>query len=436
MSQLMRINEDPGGQYRPLEAELRRRLWWHLAGLENRGAEEGGARKTSIMEDSSVQLPANLFDYDLQEDLEELPKARRGTASTTFFLLRCSVFKLIRALVLLRKKHEAAYGTDCDDELVKTKQRQVLEETRQMMQREYLHNMDESRPYDWLCLNFIRTMLVRPLVNPVSPSSLSTEAPANSQQQVKARLIIDHPLNRKPTRDMSEDERIDLLKASVEIIAFSHSMTCCDRAGIEQWAWYLRTWVQWHSLAIVISELGRSSDSQFSSDAWAVLDPFLSRWDKMFALKQGEAAWDHVNTLIRRAREVRRLQEEEERRRRLRAETLEGAAHVLRRDVSTVDTQQPATASDEPTTLYSQPLYDSSMHAQDAILNPLPPNAQLAEQTGCTPVMEGLDVDFSSGLDTGLLDDINFSAFNFVFADTSWAFPPTDTDWSTEGMML
>ena len=64
--------------------------------------------------------------------------------------------------------------------------------------------------------------------------------------------------------------------------------------------------MQWHAVAVVIAELGRSTNKVFADQAWAVLDPVLRSWDEVFKQKRGEVAWEYVDGMIARARENRR----------------------------------------------------------------------------------------------------------------------------------
>lgn len=159
-AQMMGLGDDPGENYSPFEAEMRRRLWWHICALESRGAEEGGARSHSIMEDRNVELPTNYFDSDLFPGTERWPQPRTGCTDMTFLLLRLDTIRTVHRLWKIRKmqtnKTNGGLGLD-----VKTEQRRALEEFKTRLETHYLRYLDESRPYDWLCINFAQLMLVR-----------------------------------------------------------------------------------------------------------------------------------------------------------------------------------------------------------------------------------------------------------------------------------
>lgn len=140
--------------------------------------------------------------------------------------------------------------------------------------------MDDSRPYDWLCMNFVEGMLT------------------------KARLIINFHTGTVPTNTMPLADRMTLLESSVDIIKRTHALAVDDR--ISDWVWYFRGYVQWHSLAIVVAELGWSRDEKFVTMAWNVLDDILGEWDSLYQTKKDDPAWTHVNESIQRARKLRK----------------------------------------------------------------------------------------------------------------------------------
>ncbi len=159
MAQLMGLNQDPGESYSPLDAELRRRMWWHLCGLESRGAEEGGSRSHSIIDGTEVQLPGNVLDLDLHADDLERVKSRDGCTDMYFPLLRFEVLRMIRGLVSIRLNAKAGNQSDAQDDL-KDEQRRSLDESIRRLDTQYIRHLDASRPYDWLCIGFTKTMLV------------------------------------------------------------------------------------------------------------------------------------------------------------------------------------------------------------------------------------------------------------------------------------
>lgn len=241
---------------------------------------------------------------------------------------------------------------------------------------------------------------------------------------------------------MSANARFDLLQSSVDVIRLTHAVTAHKQ--VEDWKWYFRGWVQWHSIAIVIAELGGNQNRQFVNTAWAVLDPILDGWDKVYRIKKDEPAWEHVNMLIERARQMRRqvpaakqsLQHAPNPSQALISNMIPMAQTIPQDSLSTLQTpgvwQAKSWSSfdmlDTVNPQFEQPYNPQQLSAPPTgAMGVLPPL-----ETGCTPEVHGLDnTDF--GYIEGL-DSIDFSAFDAVFGDTAWEYSSPSTDLNMESM--
>lgn len=157
---MIRLNEDPGSSFSPFEAELRRRLWYHLCGLESRSAEESSVRKPSVLHNHAVRMPANLNDYDVAPRMFKAPQARRGITEMTFPILRFEIHRLIFGLVEIKKKW-ATFDPNKVMDRRREEQTEWLEMTQKRLDNDYMMHLDSSRPYDWMCSQFMGSMLVR-----------------------------------------------------------------------------------------------------------------------------------------------------------------------------------------------------------------------------------------------------------------------------------
>ena len=235
---------------------------------------------------------------------------------------------------------------------------------------------------------------------------------------------------------MSANARFDLLQSSVDVIRITHTVTA--HRQVEDWKWYFRGWVQWHSIAIVIAELGGNKNRQFVNAAWAVLDPILEGWEKVYRIKKDERAWGHVNTLIERARQMRRhvpavkqsVQPAHAPSQALAPNTVvtsqgnlqEGASDAQATGPWERDAWNRSTIPETITPQFQDPPYDPkqlAVHPAGAI-GILPP---------FEPGLENADFGYIEGLDS-----IDFSAFDAVFGDTAWEFSSPSTDLTMEGM--
>ncbi|SMQ53255.1 unnamed protein product [Zymoseptoria tritici ST99CH_3D7] len=284
-AELLGLHEDPTTKFPPYEAELRRRCWHHLCGLESRTAEDSGSRSASLLQNSSISLPSNLNDNDLHPSISVVPSPRQGVTDMTFPLLRFEVHRLVFTLFDMKKRHNPTISQTSLHE----QQSRFFDSTTARLQSTYSAHFDAStRSYDWLCATFLHALLL------------------------KCRLIIDFPKGLIPTPETPPAQRHHLLRTSVEIIQYTHVLasppsspangSAAGRGCTADYAWFFRDFVQWHSLAIVIAELGNSRNEEFREAAWQALDPLLRDWDDVFKDKKEDPAWGYVDGLIRKAR--------------------------------------------------------------------------------------------------------------------------------------
>lgn len=165
MAQLIGVDQDPDNDFSPFEAEMRRRLWWQICGLESRAAEEGVARQTSIMEDRNVKIPSNLDDFDLDPVINEMPVARIGVAEASFLVLRMEIVNLAHKLWAISKRFRLE-GRGEDTRAIQREQRGALTHFRSKMQKSLLDHCDASRRYDWLLVIMYEAMSVCGALSP------------------------------------------------------------------------------------------------------------------------------------------------------------------------------------------------------------------------------------------------------------------------------
>lgn len=216
---------------------------------------------------------------------------------------------------------------------------------------------------------------------------------------------------------MPEEERSALLRASVGIIQFTHLLAIDDR--VSDWQWYFRGYVQWHSIAIVVAELSWNTNTQFVDTAWQVMDPVLADWDAIYKTKRDEAAWDHVNALIERARYLRR-QRKTQRDKGKRTRTDDSEEYRQKRCGSPVNAKAimpiHENASEYPA-YYGNSTHQKPTPQSNSI--PTPGSHGATPYTGPSTLMN-FDANLSPSLN--VLDSIDLSAFDQVFGGGSWDF--------------
>lgn len=75
----------------PFNAELRRRVWWHIYTRDFRALEDHGINPQLHLPTSTTRMPLNVEDSDLQPDMAELPSPRLGWTRMTHPIINMEV---------------------------------------------------------------------------------------------------------------------------------------------------------------------------------------------------------------------------------------------------------------------------------------------------------------------------------------------------------
>ncbi len=417
MAQLIGLHKDPGDDYPPYEVEMRRRLWWHICALESRGAEEGGARQSSVMDGCTVQLPASLNDVDIAPEMQDRAEPRIGVTDMTWVLLKWETVRLVHQLIQVKRSRTD--HSDAGAAATKLELKKILEVNRLEVNNDFLSYMHPSRPIDWMCIGWIELMLI------------------------KCRFLVDFAPGQIPTKDMPTKDRFNLLQGSVDILRLYQAVA--KYKAVKQWAWYFRGWVQWHSIAIVVAELGHNKNQQFVNNAWRVLDPVLADWDRVFDAKRDEPAWEHVNKLISRARESRQqmpAQQDNEEMDRSDGGQTPHSRTTTKASGSKAAPTAPFSAIWQgdwtadamggtlpigPNSPFRPDSFASHLSQPQPMVSMTSPAADVVGSEAAVPPQDWT-LDYIGCI--GGMEDIDFSAFEGVFEDTAWDFSSPSTDLS------
>ncbi|KAL1897013.1 hypothetical protein Sste5346_004216 [Sporothrix stenoceras] len=92
----------------PFQAEIRRRLWWHLLSRDGRASEDYGLENTAtlggssnLLVESDVRLPLNVNDTDLVPGMKALPPEKEGWTSMMFSLIHIGLCQTAQRLAVL-----------------------------------------------------------------------------------------------------------------------------------------------------------------------------------------------------------------------------------------------------------------------------------------------------------------------------------------------
>ncbi|KAF1846074.1 uncharacterized protein K460DRAFT_417228 [Cucurbitaria berberidis CBS 394.84] len=242
----------------PFEIEMRRRLWWQVCILDARSSEDHGCDPTIVEAQFDTKMPLNVNDTDLQPKMTKLPEERRGFTDMTFCLIRFEVANIFRRILYVppgpNRCTEMFAGLSIADK------EKWIAECHERMEDRYLKNCDMSIPICWVTATLSRLVMS------------------------KMWLIVYHPHQRKDGgATLPQETKDKLFITSLENIEYSILLE--TEARTMKWGWLFRTYVQWHAIAFLLSELCVRTKGEAVERAWNALEATAGRW--WFPLNDG-----------------------------------------------------------------------------------------------------------------------------------------------------
>jgi len=235
----------------PFEIEMRRRLWWQVCILDARSSEDHGCDPTISEASFDTKMPLNVNDTDLQPGMTEHPEEKQGFTDMTFCRLRFEIVSIFRRILYIPPG-----PTKCTEHfagLTIPEKEKWITDVHQAMEKKYLQDCDMSIPLCWVTATISRLIMT------------------------KMWLIVYHPHQRKDGgATLPQETRDKLFITSLENIEYSVLLE--SEARTMKWGWLFRTYVQWHAIAFLLSELCTRTKGEAVDRAWHALEITAGRW--------------------------------------------------------------------------------------------------------------------------------------------------------------
>lgn len=282
MGQSLGLHRD-GQQFdlSPFETEMRRRLWWQICSLDVRTSEDHGSDPSIAEQSFDTRFPLNVEDEDIDPDMKETPVEREGRTEMTFDLIRYTVSTTVRRLSYAPPGQGPCSVKNAS--LTMEDKERLIEELHQYLESKYLKYCDKERPLDWVSATVSRLILA------------------------KMWLIVHHPsLRDNGGAGLPQATKDRLFRTSVEVIEFSHLLE--TERLTQKWGWLFRTYVQWHAVAFVLSQLCIRAPGPDVDKAWTAVDSVFEDWGGVVSASKRGMLWKPLRKLMARARSVRAQQ--------------------------------------------------------------------------------------------------------------------------------
>lgn len=265
----------------PFEVEMRRRLWWQVCILDTRASEDHGCDPTIIEQGFDTKMPLNINDSDLTPDMAEFPPERQGCTDMSFCLIRFEVANTFRRINYIPPGPPETCTEYSANVTLQDKEKWITE-CHQRLEERYLKHCDMTVPLFWVTATVARLMMS------------------------KMWLMVYHPFQRHDGgASLTQETKEKLFITSLENIEYSLLLETESRTM--KWGWLFKTYMQWHALAFILSELCHRTTGDLVERAWIAVDKTRDgRWG-MHSTTDSPAGhlWRPLKKLYRKAAEAR-----------------------------------------------------------------------------------------------------------------------------------
>ncbi|KAK4102543.1 hypothetical protein N658DRAFT_402328, partial [Parathielavia hyrcaniae] len=262
----------------PFQAELRRRVWWHIISRDGRAAEDFGLQGFCSRR-SDARLPLPIDDTDLRPDMTALPPPRSGVF--TAMTLPLAHFEITRAVRRLGSIAGSATPTSPPEESVRV---QIIEEGRQRVD-ELLAGCNPVIPRHRLALLTSRLAM--------------RNADLVSRQQWLALKYRKRSDDGNDARDMLPTDQ-DLVEA-IEVLDLA--LQIWGDEMLRPYAWLWRTNPEYHVVMYLLWHLCVQPRGPYVERAWATVDRWFTENREM---GDGQGHKGAILAALRRKAEVLR----------------------------------------------------------------------------------------------------------------------------------
>ena len=264
--------------FSPFEAELRRRLWFALCVLDVRSAEDRGVAPMIIKGTFDTKMACNVNDADLDPLSFTEVTDRLGCTEMTFCLVTHESSAFARRQAFPDIGHIGLAPVSNDQQTL-DEQRADTEQFRKHLASKYLVYCDETVPIFWV------TKRVARLIG------------------LKMELLLQYPLQPKVFNSNEERNKDGALERACDILEMANEAESSEVPA--NFRWFIKTYPQWHPLAVALAELCSKLEGPAVDRAWAIVDVVFDKLGSRIADSKKGSLWRPIKKLHTRAQTAR-----------------------------------------------------------------------------------------------------------------------------------
>ncbi|KAI6444800.1 hypothetical protein MCOR15_010897 [Pyricularia oryzae] len=285
ISQSIGLHRDPSNfpNLTPFEGEMRRRLFWYLALLDLRAAEDQGTDVAIHDLGYDTRRPLNINDDDFGPDSKELPAPREGETEMAFVLMSYEVQPYARRILLL----SSAAASMCPRAMNTLEEREkLLMEISAIAER----ILPRNGPAPTMEISILAAMIARVILNKMTILVYQTS------------LIGQHDA----AEELSQERKDRLVQSAIEVFEYSHLVLHDQR--VRRWRWVAHVFMQWQAVTFLLLAISTGPWSPISERGWSALGTMFSSATaaaEIDRISDNAAVWLPFKRLYNRAKRHR-----------------------------------------------------------------------------------------------------------------------------------
>lgn len=261
---------------RPFEAEMRRRLWWHIWALDIRAAEDHGLSENIIELSTGIRFPMNMDDSELSETMQEPPSPQPRWSEATFSLIIVETSYTVRRLHKIRQS--CISPAECE-----LKRKEIITNLKNTIEELYLCHCDLNIP-----IQRATSMLARILVAKIDfATEQQWQSLAGLEQQATEEKLI---------------RACEILEMSIQIL---------EDDLLRGFRWVMGSYQQYYVLTYAIWHLCSKPHGPTVERAWKVVDNSLQLGASKACSSERGSKWTILELLREKAKKIREQSTEE-----------------------------------------------------------------------------------------------------------------------------
>ncbi|KAI1110835.1 fungal-specific transcription factor domain-containing protein [Nemania sp. NC0429] len=283
----------------PLETEMRRRIWHLLVMLDNRSTEYHG-HEPPLWDNMAfdTRWPLNINDSDISSDMTEPPPESDGATEMILVQVRCQALRVSQQVK--RASH------------LPFRDRVRLVDEHDKWVEKYLERCDPTQSLQYLAMEICAIAAARIRVvlyySELMARKRKKAADASHTSNMDKSSESASPSVSEVELD-SEILREHMFAGSIIILERMRNIMLDSR--LDRWAWHAHIYVQWPTLALVLSEICIRPPSPQCDKAWEYATAVYDRWLSVKyrdRTEQGDEFVKPMGQLIAKAQRVREMQ--------------------------------------------------------------------------------------------------------------------------------